>query len=281
VAILIWGFAFLKDYSAGIGRRLWQVDFPQTGGLAATDEVQVNGMRKGEVASMRLQGDRVRVVLRLDRDIVPTTDTRISIRTTGLMGEKVVALDLKASGRPYRPEEAIPGIYEPGLAEAMGQLGATLETISRLSVQLEAVAQTMNRNGALASTLNNFTRTSEELRLSVSENRATLRSALSDFASASGTAKRLTTDREAQLKQTLDRFASAADKMDHLSGRLDSLRAVLQSVSGKVDRGEGTLGKLVQDDQLYSDLNDSVRSLKSLIEDVRAHPKKYLKVSLF
>jgi phospholipid/cholesterol/gamma-HCH transport system substrate-binding protein len=280
-AILLWGLAWIKDYSLGVGRKIWHVEFPETGGLAASDEVQVNGLRKGEVLSMRLQGDRVRVELSLDPDITLTRDSKIAIRNVGLMGEKVVAVDLRATGTPYRPDELIQGQYDQGLPEAMGQLGTTLETISKLANELQATAEAMNKHGGLSGTIDNFNRTSEELRLAVSENRASLRSAITNFSAASGTARRLTTDREAQLRETLDRFASAAEKMDRLSGRLDSLRAVMQSVTDKVDRGEGTLGRLVHDDRLYSDLNDSVRSLKALIEDVRAHPKKYFKVSLF
>ena len=69
--------------------------------------------------------------------------------------------------------------------------------------------------------------------------------------------------------------------MDQLSGRLDSLRAVIHTTTSRVERGEGTLGKLIKDDQLYAELHDSVQSLKELIEDIRAHPKKYLKISFF
>lgn len=281
LTILIWGLSWLKDYSMARGRRVWHVEFPQTGGLAASDEVQVNGLRKGEVLSMKLVGDRVRVELNLDDDITVTRDSKVAIRNLGMMGEKIVAVDLKATGAPYRRDDVIPGEYEQGLGEVMAGLGSTVETVSRLATQLESAARMLSKDGMLESTLKSFSSTSEELRLAVSENRAALRAAIGDFAAASRTAKSLTTDREAQLKQTIDRFASAAEKMDQLSGRLDSLRAVIQSVSGKVDRGEGTLGKLVQDDRLYADLNGSVQSLKALIEDIRAHPRKYLKLSVF
>ena len=81
--------------------------------------------------------------------------------------------------------------------------------------------------------------------------------------------------------QAVDKFASAADKMDVLASRIDSLRAVLQSVGGRVDRGEGTLGKLVNDERLYAELNTSVQSFKALIEDIKKHPRKYLKFSVF
>ena len=91
----------------------------------------------------------------------------------------------------------------------------------------------------------------------------------------------LTTDREAQLRHTLDSFERSAASMERLTMQLDSVRASLQNVSGKVDRGEGTLGKLVNDDKLYNDARQSVTSLHQLIEDIKKNPKKYLNLKVF
>jgi phospholipid/cholesterol/gamma-HCH transport system substrate-binding protein len=281
LAILVWALAWLKDLTLHRSVRTWTISFPQTGGLSSSDEVQVNGIRKGQVKSMSLSGDHVVVELELSKEITLTHDSRVSIRNIGLMGERVIAVDLRATGAPYALRDTIQGNYEPGLGEVMGQLGGTIEAVTDLSEQLRDVAVMLNRDDRLAKTIHSFNQTSEELRLTVSENRASLRTTLDNFASASRTAKALTTDREAQLRKALDDFSSAAEKMDHLSGRLDSLRAVIQGLSSKVARGEGTLGKLVTDDKLYADLNSSISSLKALIEDVKANPKKYFKFSVF
>jgi phospholipid/cholesterol/gamma-HCH transport system substrate-binding protein len=281
LAILIAGVVWLKDYSLVRDTHVYRVSFPQAGGLSASDEVHVNGLRRGEVKWMRLVGDHVEVELGLSKSVVLTTDSRVAIRNVGLMGERIIAVDLKATGRPYRPDEIVPGTYEPGLGEVMGQLGSTFDAVAGLSVELQRLAGSMEKEGRLSSTIRNFNSTTEELRLTVSENRALLRSTLENLSEASQTAKRLTTDRESELRQALDHFSSAAEKIDDLVGRLDSLRTTVQQLTTRVDRGQGTLGRLVQDDQLYADLNASVQSLKSLIEDIRKNPRKYLKVSLF
>jgi len=117
--------------------------------------------------------------------------------------------------------------------------------------------------------------------MSVVENRAALRQTLADFSSAARTTRELTTGREAELRRAMDNFSQAADNMNRLSNRLDSLRSTIQSVSTKIDRGQGTLGKLVNDDKLYTDLNSSIHSLKTLVDDIKANPKKYLKVEIF
>src|SRR5580765_4148475 len=189
LAILIWALAWLKDLTLHRAVRTWAVSFPQTGGMSGSDEVQVNGIRKGQVKSMSLSGDHVVVELELSKEITLTHDSRVSIRNIGLMGERVIAVDLRSTGAPYGSRDTIPGIYEPGLGEVMGQLGGTIEAVSELSEQLRDVATMLNRDDRLAKTIHSFNQTSEELRLTVSENRASLRATLDNFASASRTAK--------------------------------------------------------------------------------------------
>lgn len=281
LAVLLWGVTWLKEFSFQHRVKLWHVTFPQTGGLGASDEVQVNGIRKGSVQSMKLVGDHVIVDLALASDIALTTESKVAIRNVGLMGEKVIAVDLSSAGEPLSARDTIIGIYEKGVPEVMANLGETAETIALLSHQLRGLAESMDRRGDFTATLRNFRASSDELRKLLTDNRAALTTSIHNFSEASQTVKGLTTDREQKLKQAIDDFGSAAQKLDRLSSRLDSLRIVFQRVGNKVDRGDGTLGKLVNDDKLYDDLSQSVAELRGLLQDVKANPRKYFKFGVF
>ena len=281
LGVLIWGVTWLKEFSVARKVRVWHVTFPQSGGLGPADEVQVNGLRKGDVRSMELVGDHVVVKLALASEIELTRHCRVAIRNVGLMGEKVIAVDLKQSGEPYTTRDTIPGVYEQGLSEVSASLGEAMGAVSQLADEVRGVTEVLSKSGDLGSTLKNFRQTSEELKLAVRENRAMLKATVENFSAASQTTKRLTADREVDLKRAFENFASAAEKMDHLAGRLDSLRAALQSVTGKLDSGTGTLGKLVNDDKLYNDVSAASANIKALIEDIKANPKKYFKVEIF
>ena len=246
-----------------------------------SDEVHVNGMRMGSVESMKLVGDHVAVDLAISNQVRPTTDSRIAIRSVGMMGEREIDLEYRPSGRPYSPQDTIPGIYEKGLSEVMGDLGSTMGSVTSIAQQLSSTVGMMDRSGDLSASLKNFRKTSEQLEGMVGENRAALRQSLNDFSAAAHTTRGLTTDREAELRRAMDHFAQAAENMNRLSSRLDSLRVSLQVVSGRIERGQGTLGKLVNDDAVYVDLHSSIQSFKSLIEDIKAHPKKYLSIRMF
>jgi len=281
LGVTLWGVTWLKQLSLARKVRIWHVTFPQTGGLSTSDEVQVNGLRKGSVESVALVSDHVAVDLALTSDITLTTDSRVAVRNVGLMGEKVIAVDLRASGTPYTARDTIPGTFEKGIPEIVAGMSGTVDAITELATQLKGLADAMDKNGNLTETLANLHATSEELRASVSENRAQLRQTLANFNAASKTAKSLTTDREAELRKTLESFERSATGLERLTARLDSLRTSLQSVAGKVDRGDGTLGKLVNDPKLYDDARQTMTELKTLIADIKANPKKYLNVKVF
>ena len=280
LAILFGAIASFSKYAKTKVMRVWHVSFPQTGGLGSGDEVQVNGIRKGAVEGMFLHGEGVIVDLALSHDVVLTRDSRVAIRNVGLMGEKVIAVDLRPSGEVYSTRDTIVGEFEPGMPEVLASLGVAVSGIQSLTMQLDSLSTALGRGG-IASTVTNFRRFSEQLRLAVEENRAELRATLDNFSAAAKTTRALTTEREADIKRTLDHFASAAENLDRVTGRLDSLRGSMQSVATKLDKGQGSLGKLVNDEKLYLDLTTSVKSLKTLIDEMRANPQKYFKFSVF
>ncbi len=281
LVVLLWGVTWLKEF--GLQKRLtvWHVRFPQTGGLGASDEVLVNGIRKGAVSKLQLAGDQVVVDLSLASDVRLTTDSRVAIRNVGLMGEKIIAVDLSLTGRPYTARDTISGIFEQGLPEVLANLGGTMTAIDRLAHDLEIVSGNLRANGDLEKTLANFRSTSEEIHAAVADNRELLHRTLTDASEAAGAAKELTADRKEQLVRTLDTIERSAQNIERLSYRMDSLRAQVQVLANRVDKGDGTLGQLVNDRKLYDDVRASVSSLNALIEDVKKNPKKYLHVSVF
>jgi phospholipid/cholesterol/gamma-HCH transport system substrate-binding protein len=281
LGILLWGVTWLKDFQIQRSVKVWHVVFPQTGGLAPNTDVQVNGIKKGSVKSMRLTGDGVLVDLAIASDVGLTRDTRVTIRNMGLMGEKVIGVDLRSTGGAWTQQDTIQGGYEKGIPEVMGDVALTIESVTQLSARLAGLLEVTDKNGDLTGTLKNLRGASAELQATLKETRGTLKSTLENAAATAKTTRALTTDREAQLGKAIDSFSSAAEKLDRLSSRLDSLRSTLQTVANKVDRGEGSLGKLVNDRKLYNDVTATVDSLQALIVDIKKNPKKYIKLEIF
>lgn len=281
IAILLWGIAWLGTYARSMGQQTWHISLPDAAGLAEGNEAQVNGIKNGSVRRIRLLGDHVMMDLSLAKDIHLTKHSIVVVRNVGLMGDKVIAVDYDPTGEPWSPADTIPGVIEKGLPEVMAELGGATGGITALTAQLDSVAVAMSANGGMRATVERMRTTAEGLNALVNENRAALRTTLANFSATSQTTRSLVVGREARLRVALDHFEHSAENLDRLTTRLDSLRASIQHTATKLDNGEGTLGKLVNDDKLYGQLNASVADLRRLINDVKAQPKKYFKFSVF
>jgi phospholipid/cholesterol/gamma-HCH transport system substrate-binding protein len=82
-----------------------------------------------------------------------------------------------------------------------------------------------------------------------------------------------------QVDSTLDRVAMASERMVAAAAKFDSLSDQLLELAGMVEEGEGTLGALIQDPSLYDDLKRAAAEIDALVADIRANPKKYVKVN--
>jgi phospholipid/cholesterol/gamma-HCH transport system substrate-binding protein len=281
LAVVLWGVTWLKDMSLQNRVTVWHVRFPQTGGLGASDEVQVNGIRKGAVDRIELQGDHVLVHLGLATDVKLSMNSHVAIRNVGLMGEKVIAVDLGAPGPPRAPRDTIEGVYELGIPEVVANMGGTFTAVDRLASELEQLASDMRRSGDLHASLANLREASAQLRDAARENRKQLRETLANAAAVSRTARELTVDRAEQYRRTLDAAERTTHNLEVLSARLDTLRATAQRVGDRLDHGNGSAARLINDPQLYDETRATLKSMRDLLEDLKAHPKKYINVHIF
>lgn len=281
LAVLIWGVTWLREFKVGRQVHVWHVRFPQTGGLAASDEVQVNGIRKGSVASIDLAGDHVVVHLALERDITLTRDCRVAIRNVGLMGEKVIAVDLQSTGAPYTDRDTIPGVFEPGMGEFLASAGPSFDAMNRVIASLDRLAARLDREGEVDRTIANLRQTSDELLKLTKENRAIVNETLRNARDVSRSAKSLTADREEQIRRTIDQLDRSTRHFESVTMRMDSLLASAKQVTDKANRGDGTAAMLLNDRKLYEDTRATVQSLRELVEDMKKHPKKYINLSIF
>jgi phospholipid/cholesterol/gamma-HCH transport system substrate-binding protein len=82
------------------------------------------------------------------------------------------------------------------------------------------------------------------------------------------------------VSETIDRFDAAAKQVEIFAARLDTLATDVHSVVEEIQSGEGTLPRLIHDDQLLRRWESAAEELDLLVTDIRAHPSKYLKVKV-
>jgi len=260
--VLIAGFESLKELKQG-------------------DEVRMAGVKIGEVAETRLAGRRAEAVLRIASSVKIKSDAQASIIMAGLIGSNYVGIDLGSAGASDLPPGAeirtrstpdlnmvMSQIGEMGkkLEDALESLGGALsgdgkggpgllqkvdllvtenrESVTKATANLQQITDKVNQGEGTLGRLINDPKMHDELVAGIAEIKAGAAEAKTFIANAQAIVDEV----------KAGKGAIGALVFDHKAG--DDLKASianLRSVSDKIARGEGTLGKLLSDDALLRD----------------------------
>lgn len=245
------------------------VQFEDAGTLKRGSPVKVSGVTLGTVSEITFQGYR-KVLVNLNlRDVVdPRKDATASLATIGLVAESVINLNPGTSADPLPVNAIIVGTVERGLMDMGGEIGSSVKEVltSVKAVEFKQLSDNLNK------TLTAFQRVAELYG-------DTKNGPMSELA---GTMKRLqavsaridTVLAEAKLNQTLHTADSLMASLTQLSAAAQTTAKQLDGILGKINRGEGSLGKLASDTLLYDNARRLVKSLQEFVDDLKAHPGK-------
>ena len=265
VAAFILGTMWLSGKESRSGRRVVNVQFDDVGNMKRGNPVKVSGVQLGTVDEIAYRDvGNVLVTLNLDPRIEPKKDATAELSSVGLVGDVVIVFDPGKSTEPLGPNDVLTGTTERGLMDIGGELS------SEAKATMESLREVANKELAedLRGTLRSFQRLANTYTGPASELNATMiqlrqLSARVDSVLASTDLSRVVTNADS----TSVRFGRLADQYTVTGARLDSLLM-------KINRGEGTLGKLMTNDSMYTQLTDLSRSLKEFLDDLKKNPGK-------
>jgi phospholipid/cholesterol/gamma-HCH transport system substrate-binding protein len=310
---------FLQQTDLGEKRLGISARFRDVGNLQVGNVVVIRGVRAGRVRSISL-AERGWVVVDMDLDEGMTlpTDPVVLIQSSSLLGE-FQALVAARSGAPQirevdqqladtagAPPQALPGAVLPDIAQLTTVAGGIAGNVASVAERVR-VAFDDSAARELRASIRNFSTVSRDLADAVRRQSRNLdsiavhvRSSVTDLArtaeavrNATGRVDSATSSgeianivKETELATANLRAASARvnDLTIALQQSEASLRGVLarsDSVLGKVNRGEGTLGLLVNDQSLYRNSDSLLIDLRTLINDFRRDPKRYFALRVF
>ncbi len=237
--------------------------------LKAGDPVRLAGVMVGRVRAIRFAPNesRVEVVLKLDRAAVVKTDSRASILFTGLMGQNFVSLTF---GSPGAPALEPGGLVESTEQADLGQLMAKLEGVAD-GVKNMTRSFSGEEFSKLLGPFTDFLRDNSPKLATILGNMANISTLIAD---GKGTVGKLITD------DTLHTSAiTAVTNLNHFSAELegffgdakglvaDARTAVGQTtnVVAGMQRGEGTVGRLLKDEKLYTESTTAMTNLREIL----------------
>lgn len=267
----------LTDPATFRGRYNITTDVADASGLRSGDPVRMRGVGIGRVRDFVLRDGEVLITLEIEGEWKIPEDSRTRLSATDLLGGRVVQVVPGEAEDPVDPGGHIPG--EGGMegAESLTtQAADVLERVQRVLSEptIEDVRGSVEELESLLSTLSSLTasQSREVARLTASLNRSAL-----DLEEVAGSAAQGAPD----LVSAAARADSALLVMNRTSVRLDAAARSLETLMGQLEEGEGTLGQLMTNEELYDNLSRAAASIADLADDLRENPKRYLNISIF
>ena len=259
--------------------------FQTINGINIGDPVTVNGVKKGKILDIDLEGDSVKVKFSVDRDIKIKKDYKVEISVLELMGGKQLFINPGKSDEEINYEMPLSGVSAADVTKIMKDVSGMTDNVKELLNKFDKAADNLNAvlinvndivgdknvRYDLKSTLSNIEITSRNLNALVSENKTTLRQLTNKIGGTVDNINGLVVDTRPDLKNTFNDFSI-------LTSRVDTLVGNLNIVISDIQQQKSGLGKFIYDDKFFDNLNKTLQELQSLSKKIR---KDGLKINIF
>jgi len=298
-AILVWGFSFLKNKNILYKEKVLVAVYQHVNGLNPSNPVYINGVKVGQVGKVyfdpKMNGDIIVTLVFTDKFPIPANSTA-RIFSEDLMGSKAVEIILGNSMEYAASGDTLITDVETSLKDAVNQQILPLKmkaedlisSLDTMVVAIQGIFSKDSREDLIASiksirqTFQNLESTTQSLdTLMVSQSNR-----LAGILYNIDMITRNLSNNSQQINRVLDNLASISDTIarSNISGIISNLDRTVSDISlvmSRIEKGEGSLGQLVNDDKLYKELEKSAMELNLLLEDIRLNPKRYVRISVF
>ena len=285
ILLFIFGFNYLKGSSILDKQKTIYAVYDEVDGLLVGANVMINGLSIGNVTELDFlpNSTKIIVTLKVKDKLNFSSKSTASIYETGVLGGLAISIEpLFERESIVKTGDTLMSSVRPGLTELINR------QIEPLSRQLQSTITSVDSIFTGASNVLNR-QTQEEIKESIS----VLTSAINAIKNSSVIIEETLTSKNTQINNTIDNFEKISSNLSNVSDELNSfgLTSVLSnlevsvdgisSIVDKLDSDNSTLGKLINEDEVYNNLNSSIESLNILINDIKTNPKKYVHFSVF
>lgn len=274
VVLLAAAILILKIEDIPFGKKArvhsFEVKFKDVAGLDDKSAVRIAGVRVGKVDGIRLLPDGTAVAkVALDKEVELREGAFGSIRNLGLLGDKYIELSPGRPGAPRLPEGAeISGSVPTGfddLTKLAADIGKDVKELTgALSGSLggqkgeEKINRIVDNIGALA----------DSLREMVEGNRNNIDVTMANLKEFSASIRETLSRVDRILDENRETVKGSLKNIDELTAKLKATADNLESITGKVDTGQGTVGKLINDEETVKNVNEALQSVKSGVDQL-------------
>lgn len=284
-ALLVFGYNFLKGENLLSKSRHFHVLYDDVGGLSPSSVITINGLQVGNVSDIKFSdtSGKILVTLNVKSDFQFAKNSVAKIYGGDLIGGKSMAI---VPAFPFseaaKDGDTLIGEIEDGLLELVNnKLTPLQQKVEHAVVGIDSLVQKVNfildletQNtikqsiGQFEETLLGLKGTTENLNRMISDNEKNIATSVENFAFIS--------EHFLELSETL----AESEVKESIHNLNESIVKINTMLTKTID-GEGNLGKLVNNELLYDNLEAATKQMEKLLEDFRLNPKRYVHFSIF
>lgn len=272
IGMLYFGLNFLKGINIFQPTTYFYAQYQRVDGIVPTTPVMINGYQVGHVNEIIFDYTKeapITLQITVDNKLHVPVGTVAEVYDTGLMGDKAIQLRLGRSNTLMQAGDTLQTAVQGGLMVAVTE--ALVEPIKAMMPQLDSTLKTLNH--------------------SLSQER--IDAIVADAQASLANVKKLTATLNQSVPATMDKvnhiatnFSAVSDELkavqwDSTLQNIEKVVANLKNVSNQLKSNENTLGALLNDKQLYQNLDSTVQSANALLMDLKENPKRYVHFSVF
>ena len=279
ILIFFYGIRFLQNESFQKSSFSFKVIFNDLQGIDISDDVKMLGKKIGKVSGTEIIGQKIAVQLTIDNDFVfkIPIDSDIEINQTDLMGAKFISIYPGKDDENFiLPNETISGVS--------AEVASLTEDISRFAKKIndtygqkqkEQVKNTINNIQNASSLLDKFV--SENIDIITEKDKEHLHNLLLNIDLISNNLSNLLNDESDKIKESIGNFNLTMKNLPKLSEDLNNAVSDLKEIISRLNSTDGTLGKIINDDRLYDNVNKLVVDANLLLNDINNNPTRWLR----
>ena len=285
ILLFIMGFSFLKSTPIFDNSKTFYAIYPNVGGLQSGTSVSINGFNVGKVNDIKFLDDKgnLLVTFTVGNDFKFSRNSIVELYDTGIIGGKGLQIKpifdeagLAQSGDTLKTETrpGITDLAQQKLTPLVRKFESAISDADSVLVNVNSVLDTKTKKdlkeviGGLSDLIVSLNHSAVSLNTILDGNRDKLDNSFKNFD--------VLTANFAKLSDSLN-----AAGLGRTLASLESTMGSLDKVTQKIENGDGTLGLLLKDKELYTNLNNATLELDLLLQDLRLNPKRYVNVSVF